>query len=47
MWKSADVPDLDKVYETAEMDILTERWREGNLEKIKMYWKPFVTGLIT
>lgn len=48
MWKNADVPTLDtlidKVNDTSEMDILTERLREENLEKNENHWKPFMTG---
>lgn len=44
MWKNKDIPDedklKDKIYEAAEMDVLSERLRDGNLEKISNYWKP-------
>lgn len=45
MWKCVDVPKedtlKDKIYEVVEMDVLTGRMREGNLDKIQNYWKPF------
>lgn len=44
-WKFKDVPNMDdlidKIYKLAEMDILTERLGDGNIDKIENYWKPF------
>lgn len=49
MWKKVEIPDnvrlIDKLYETAEIDLLTERLKEGNWNKIKIFWKPFYDWL--
>lgn len=45
MWKIVAVPDdiklIDKLFELAEMDIITERLKAGNVNKIESAWKPF------
>lgn len=41
MWKCIETSNLDKIiekYETVEMNMLTERLREGSIEKC---WKSF------
>lgn len=50
IWKSAVTADLDKLidkhFDAAEMDILTEKMREGDLGKIEKCWKPFYDWII-
>lgn len=45
MWKNEHCLNLEmlieKIDEVAEMDTLSERMKEGNLQKIKAYWEPF------
>lgn len=42
-WKNAETPPensmKDEIFETVKMDILSERLKEGNLDKISKRWK--------
>ncbi|KAJ6657845.1 hypothetical protein lerEdw1_001895 [Lerista edwardsae] len=50
MWKLADVPTeerlKDKIFELVQMDVLTERLKEGNGEKIQSGTVPYVISYI-
>lgn len=45
MWKGENSQNIEKMieklYEMVEMDTLTERLKEGNLQKIEKCWNPF------
>ena len=45
MWKQDDIPSkvnlILKIYELIEMDVLTERLREGNVKRRIESWQPF------
>lgn len=49
LWKNEEVPKLEilieKIYEVAEMDISSERMKDGNIGKISAHWKSFYEWL--
>lgn len=49
MWKNIEILDnaklIKKLFKIAEMNILTERLKEGNINKIEVAWKPFYDWL--
>lgn len=49
MWKREEISTVgmlkQTIYELVEMDMLTERLRQGNIDKIERIWKVFYTWL--
>lgn len=49
MWKNPEIPSvemwIEKLYEIVEMDVLTERLRDGEMERIQKLWNPLYEWL--